>query len=259
MHNAPCWILPYLIEWVATNLFLETLQIGNVAIFLERGTEEDHYDFLELYLRRWRKEARLTKYDCDARQRQLLGTTGRRQAMKDTSPQFLNKKYFQGPFNPYDWYAKTNTEVSYEYDCIALRGAADAKSHALPFPPSTKYYFRYEGSMAEPPCIETVHWRVLKDPIRVAPRQINILDKLFARRLDPVTCQYYQTAGKPREKRPHRVDVNRPTQTTTRAHKVVFCECVDWPSRSEADLQWCGLSTEARGVDHLDQDDEEHA
>ena len=53
----------------------------------------------------------------------------------------------------------------------------------------TEYYFRYEGTMMVPPCWETVHWRFMKDPIRVHPRQIAELHRLLARRRDPDTCR----------------------------------------------------------------------
>jgi hypothetical protein len=43
--------------------------IGNVAVFLEKGTEEDHYDFLELYLRAWRESVAKVYKTCKSRRR----------------------------------------------------------------------------------------------------------------------------------------------------------------------------------------------
>jgi hypothetical protein len=110
--------------------------------------------------------------------------------------------------------------------------------------------------MAEPPCFSTVHWRVMKDPIRVAPIQIKKLDRLLARRLNPETCEK-ESAGKPRPNREGlatRVDVNRPLQATSSKHKLVFCECEDWESHLPADQDYCRLSPEERGVEELSDD-----
>jgi hypothetical protein len=117
-----------------------------------------------------------------------------------------------------------------------------------------QYYFRYEGSMTEPPCFSTVHWRVIKDPIRVAPMQIKKLDRLLARRLNPETCEK-ESAGKPRYREgPTRRDVNRPLQATSSQHKLVFCECETWESKKPADQEYCLLSPAERGVEELSED-----
>jgi hypothetical protein len=44
------------------------VQIGNVAIFLEKGVDSDHYDFLELYIQQWMKAARLIRDSCKKRE-----------------------------------------------------------------------------------------------------------------------------------------------------------------------------------------------
>lgn len=127
---------------------------------------------------------------------------------------------FRRPFNPYDWLKKVETE----------------------------YYFRYEGSQTVPPCFsESVHWRVMKNSIRVAPTQIRQLEELIASRVDPITCSA-DTAGKPRTVASKVVDVNRPIQTVSKGHKVVFCECVDWVSSIAADRRWCNSTMHERGV-----------
>lgn len=109
----------------------------------------------------------------------------------------------------------------------------------------THYYFRYEGSTAEPPCIEGVHWRVLKDPIVVAPSQIAEIQDLLVNRVDPNTCQPYTAA---RVESDGSVHVNRPLQRRRPAHKLVYCECVDWESKGNLDKQYCKLPPEERGV-----------
>jgi hypothetical protein len=77
-----------------------------------------------------------------------------------------------------------------------------------------------------------------KNPIKVAPRQIRDLHDLLANRLDPDTCEYY-TAGKHRKPGGQKVDVNRPIQLTTRKHKLVYCECIDWDSKNPDDIAHC--------------------
>lgn len=100
----------------------------------------------------------------------------------------------------------------------------------------TEYYFRYEGTQTVPPCYDTAHWRAYKDPIRVAPHQMRELERLIAwRRGDQ--CQE-DTAGKPTGN-PNLVNVARPLQSYHRLHRMVFCECQDWPSKFPADRQWC--------------------
>ena len=102
----------------------------------------------------------------------------------------------------------------------------------------TEYYFRYEGTQTVPPCYETAHWRVFKDPIRVASHQMRELERLIAWRLDD-SCNK-DTAGRPREDgNPDAVDVNRPLQKYHNLHRKVFCECQDWPSKFPADRTWC--------------------
>ncbi|KAL3909150.1 MAG: hypothetical protein SGILL_008201 [Bacillariaceae sp.] len=101
----------------------------------------------------------------------------------------------------------------------------------------TEYYFRYEGSMTVPPCYTVNHWRVLKDPIRVAEHQIKELERLLAWRMNG-NCDA-STAGKARDDNPDAVDVNRPLQELERGHRMVFCECQDWPSKFPKEREWC--------------------
>ncbi|KAL7567702.1 hypothetical protein ACA910_012039 [Epithemia clementina (nom. ined.)] len=226
--------------------------IGNVAVLLEAGTEDNHYDFLELYIKRFHQEARKTKTSCMSRRLSTSSSTKGLQDVRtdeamvaddndesDAEPNrdlteleddremayiremdYVNKPpFYTGYFHPYMWYADVGTE----------------------------YYFRYNGSLPEPPCFEGVHWRVMQKPIVVAPSQIAALHKLIARRMDPVTCEY-ENAGKPRPEDPSVVDVNRPLQTMRNAHQLVYCECVDWKSPKLSDRALCKLSDAARGV-----------
>jgi hypothetical protein len=109
------------------------LQIGNVAIFLEAGDETDWYDFLDLYTRYWLKAERKIRRACKKRNQTsiLLGDQSRRRGsetgagdlpeltVRQTaggSPQVVKRRYFNREYQPYDWYAKTGTEVSAHCD-----------------------------------------------------------------------------------------------------------------------------------------------
>lgn len=128
----------------------------------------------------------------------------RRRALQEAT----NENYDDVHWWPYEWFLKVGTE----------------------------YYFRYEGTETVPPCYDTAHWRVYKDPIRVAPHQMRELERLIAWRTGD-NCEV-DTAGKPTGN-PDVVDVARPLQSYHRLHRKVFCECKDWPSKFPADRQWC--------------------
>jgi hypothetical protein len=117
----------------------------------------------------------------------------------------------------------------------------------------TEYYFRYEGTQTIPPCYgphtpfsrgNTTHWRVMKDPIRVHPRQIQEMERLIRERIaspsegDDFRCQPDTAA----EVLPDgRISVARPVQEFTNAHAMTFCECKDWKSKWPEDREWCGI------------------
>lgn len=101
----------------------------------------------------------------------------------------------------------------------------------------TEYYYRYEGSMTVPPCYTVNHWRVMKDPIRVAKHQITELERLLAWRINN-KCEP-ETAGKKRQDKDDAVNVNRPVQELQKGHRMVFCECQDWPSKFPQERAWC--------------------
>jgi hypothetical protein len=108
--------------------------------------------------------------------------------------------------------------------------------------------------MTEPPCLVGTHWRVLKNAVRVAPSQLRELERLLRTRIDPITCQRNSTAGALVTARSATgvqfpsIAVNRPLQTTSQNHKAVYCECIDWESKSEDDLAYCRLRATQRGV-----------
>lgn len=61
--------------WASDSAF-PAPQIGNLAIFLERGSEADHYDFLELHIRQFRATANRIKDACLLRQRRRAFEAG---------------------------------------------------------------------------------------------------------------------------------------------------------------------------------------
>jgi hypothetical protein len=123
----------------------------------------------------------------------------------------------------------------------------------------TEYYFRYSGTQTIPPCYGeydsgsrrgTNHWRVMKDPIRIHPRQLTELRRLIAERIapsdDPVMACKPDTAAKVTRDptNPHNyleVDTARPLQSWHRVHYKTFCECKDWPSKWPEDRKWCRI------------------
>lgn len=117
----------------------------------------------------------------------------------------------------------------------------------------TEYYFRYEGTQTIPPCYgpwalgsrgNTTHWRVMKDPIRVHPQQIQEMERLIKSRIAP------QEEGRGFRCRPDtagvvtadgHISVSRPLQNFSH-HVMTFCECKNWRSRWPDDREWCDIN-----------------
>ena len=141
----------------------------------------------------------------------------RREAMNETERRHRHLlNYDHVPYNAYEWMLAVKTE----------------------------YYFRYEGTLTNPPCSDIIHWRVMKDPILVNPMQIKELERLLARRVAPKGSKFKEcqvdTAGKLRSGRGgDAVDLNRPLQSNHANHRMVFCECQDWRSKWPEDQKWC--------------------
>ncbi|KAG7372538.1 alpha carbonic anhydrase [Nitzschia inconspicua] len=115
----------------------------------------------------------------------------------------------------------------------------------------TEYYYRYQGAATIPPCYGndtqgsrrgTNHWRVLKDPIRIHPRQLEELERLIRERIAPPDdvvnpCQP-DTAAKVSPE--GRVNTARPLMYhSPESHFKTFCECKDWESKWPEDRAWC--------------------
>jgi len=113
----------------------------------------------------------------------------------------------------------------------------------------TEYYFRVRTSQTVPPCQtgrDGNHYRVMKDPLRLHPRQVAEVERLLAERIAPVGTRNVcnrDTAGVPMPgvKGGPAVRVARPTQRYTFHAKMTFCECKDWPSKWPEDREWCEI------------------
>jgi len=115
----------------------------------------------------------------------------------------------------------------------------------------TEYYFRYHGTTTVPPCYATVpdvygeldghentnHWRVMKDPIRIAMRQKHEMERLLRERIDPTKC-VKDTAAKVDETTGE-VYAARPLQEQDKSHMSRFCWCPFWKSKWAEDRAWC--------------------
>jgi len=110
----------------------------------------------------------------------------------------------------------------------------------------TEYYFRYEGTQDVPPCKDQVHLRIMKDPIQVAQRQIDELERLMFERISPDDADFKRCepdhAGAPRADTTDKFDFVRPIQQNHKLHRKVLCECKDWKSKFDADREWCKRS-----------------
>lgn len=203
---------------------------------LKKGSVQDNYDFLDLYLRKWEKEANKIHRRCFGTNVDYAESAYSGPVKDDAYPlfnpqfrrddsvgQMIEKDHYNRTWHPYDWYVKANTE----------------------------YYFRYEGSMTEPPCFEGVHWRIVKDPIKVNPSQLRRLHALIKNRLNPDTCEFDTAAAPKFEGASNKIRANRPLQMRSPRHRAVYCECIDWESKSEQDLAYCGLPASLRGVEEF--------
>lgn len=52
--------------------------------------------------------------------------------------------------------------------------------------PQDKRYYTYMGSLTTPPCSEGVLWMVMKQPVPIAPEQINIFTRLYPMNARPI-------------------------------------------------------------------------
>jgi hypothetical protein len=201
--------------------------IGNLNFLVEIGSDSNHNAFLELFLARFEQDAKKIKRKCSSRRNLEVAdkeaTVQPRRKLTSLSAldNGTGQRSYKGKFHPYVWYQQAGTQ----------------------------YYFRYRGSWVEPPCLEdmTAEWRVMKDTIKISRAQFKRLERLFLQRLNPKTC-VRESAGKPRPGITSKMDFNRPIQTTTKKHGLMFCECVDFDPQTAKDKAYCAKSMKERGV-----------
>lgn len=62
---------------------------------------------------------------------------------------------------------------------------------------SSHHHWRYDGSLTYPPCTENVEWRVMFGPLLISQAQLDRINILIYKHLDPVRCTL-TTVGSPR-------------------------------------------------------------
>jgi carbonic anhydrase len=63
--------------------------------------------------------------------------------------------------------------------------APDVTVDAATLLPSAKGYYAFQGSLTTPPCSEEVRWLVLKQPVKIADREIAAFSKLYSMNARP--------------------------------------------------------------------------
>jgi len=84
------------------------------------------------------------------------------------------------------------------------------------------YYYGYDGSLTHPPCNGDVSWRIIRKPLKIAQKQMDLINKLIAGHINE-DCEL-GTFGKWQNSDSCFVDVTRPVQYTTKEHHLVNCD-----------------------------------
>ncbi len=89
------------------------------------------------------------------------------------------------------------------------------------------HHWRYYGSLAYPPCTENVEWRVMFGTLNISKNQLDRIDALIYKHLDPVKCTL-ATVGSPRgsSKCPCCVNTNRIRQSLS--YQMYLEQCTEW-------------------------------
>jgi carbonic anhydrase len=91
----------------------------------------------------------------------------------------------------------------------------------------TDFYYKYLGSLTYPPCTENVDWRVLQNPLYVAPSQIEQIKRLTYMYLNS-KCELGTVGVKLNDG--CAVGVNRPLQSLSTRHDLKKCDA--WVPKS---------------------------
>lgn len=66
------------------------------------------------------------------------------------------------------------------------KAVESVKLSAADLLPANKQYYKYEGSLATPPCSEGVQWHVMKDPIEISAEQLKAFQAVFPVNARPI-------------------------------------------------------------------------
>jgi len=88
-----------------------------------------------------------------------------------------------------------------------------------------QYYYGYDGSLTHPPCNGDVSWRIIRKPLKIAQKQMDLINKLIAGHINE-DCEL-GTFGKWQNSDSCFVDVTRPVQYTTKEHHLVSITFLD--------------------------------
>jgi hypothetical protein len=92
------------------------------------------------------------------------------------------------------------------------------------------HYYRYEGTLTTPPCMDRVHWRVMRIPLQISRMQLEVTNYMIAAHLnmnnaDNDNGSYCElgSVGRPKDDGTCEVEVNRNLQNLSSKHKLTDC------------------------------------
>jgi carbonic anhydrase len=130
-------------------------------------------------------------------------------------------------------------ELVYEENWLACDGgdggnetlvdaAAPGEARPNQFDPyvfmTSMYFYRYDGSITEPPCRD-ITWWVMSDPLVISRAQLDQLKRLLLTNVDPDTCEFTCTH--------HEESVARPIQPLGENRVIEACGVGDFESDVE--------------------------
>lgn len=250
-----------------------------MAIFLEADEDYAPYPHLDRMICQWRRAEQKTRSECnldmndippypgcfdDHFDEQEQPSTGRRGTMQQELREHQQRrervKLEDVNYRPADQteeeFAAFIEDYSNGRNLMAEGSHLHFHNYQFLVDCKTEYYFRYHGTMTIPPCYgpappnveatheDTNHWRIMKDPVRIAQRQLEELERLLKDRVAPPDdvhspCER-DTAGVVDEE--GQFSAVRPLQSFNRQHDAVFCWCPMWPSKWPEDRAWCDLN-----------------
>ena len=248
--------------------------MATVAVFLEAHDDWPPYPHLDRMICQWRKAEAKTRKECglepiensypscfepdlqESRMRDRRRTV--EDALREAASEGRRIVLEDINYRPADMTEEEFASFIQDYSDRSLIENEHVSFHNYQFliDCKTEYYHRYHGTQTIPPCYgpltynsheNTNHWRIMKDPIRIAKRQIVELERLLKERIAPPdavhnACQS-DTAGvyDPTTSN-STISVARPLQANDQEHNPTFCWCPIWASHWAEDRAWCALN-----------------